>query len=158
MQANLDNNSLSLAPAPSVLHDEVGEPRTSSQYVADRLAGEPRHGNPTNFPATLGGNAASGSSKGDSTKASGRKSALDDDLEALLNPMLASNVKPMSHMNPLGGGNNNTSAMGGGAALASKYGAPASGPDGAGGGKYGVASSAMNSNPPDAMGGSRYNF
>lgn len=158
MQANLDNNSLSLAPAPSVLHDEVGEPRTSSQYVADRLAGEPRHGNPTNFPATLGGNAASGSSKGDSTKASGRKSALDDDLEALLNPMLASNVKPMSHMNPLGGGNNNTSAMGGGAALASKYGAPASGSDGAGSGKYGVASSAMNSNPPDAMGGSRYNF
>jgi hypothetical protein len=49
-EAALDNNELSLAPAPSVLHDTVGQARTNSTYVAQRLAGEPRQGHPTNIP------------------------------------------------------------------------------------------------------------
>ena len=49
-EAALDNNELSLAPAPSVLHDTVGQARTESTYVAQRLAGEPRQGHPTNIP------------------------------------------------------------------------------------------------------------
>ena len=156
MQANLDNNSLSLAPAPSVLHDEVGEPRTSSQYVADRLAGEPRHGNPSNVPATLAGIAASDMSSG-SGKGTGRKSALDDDLEALLNPMLASNAKPMSHMNPLGGGIG-SGAVSSGASLLSKYGGPnAAAAENSGGGRYGGSNlgPVSTTQVADTAGGSR---
>eukprot|EP00602_Paraphysomonas_sp_CaronLab_P004827 CAMPEP_0185022966 /NCGR_PEP_ID=MMETSP1103-20130426/5667_1 /TAXON_ID=36769 /ORGANISM="Paraphysomonas bandaiensis, Strain Caron Lab Isolate" /LENGTH=488 /DNA_ID=CAMNT_0027555303 /DNA_START=201 /DNA_END=1667 /DNA_ORIENTATION=- len=48
-EAKLDNNELSLAPPPSVLHDSVGQPRTNSTYVSQRLAGEPRQGHPTNI-------------------------------------------------------------------------------------------------------------
>jgi hypothetical protein len=47
-----------MAEPPSILHDSAGIPRTESTYVAQRLAGEPRQGNPTNIhPAEYqGGN------------------------------------------------------------------------------------------------------
>eukprot|EP00604_Paraphysomonas_vestita_P001385 CAMPEP_0174818456 /NCGR_PEP_ID=MMETSP1107-20130205/1122_1 /TAXON_ID=36770 /ORGANISM="Paraphysomonas vestita, Strain GFlagA" /LENGTH=445 /DNA_ID=CAMNT_0016030291 /DNA_START=447 /DNA_END=1784 /DNA_ORIENTATION=+ len=51
-EALLDNNELSLAPPPSILHDSVGQPRVNSTYVNDRLAGEPRQGYPTNIPVS----------------------------------------------------------------------------------------------------------
>lgn len=34
-EARLDDNELSLAPAPSRLHDTVGKPRMDSTYVAE---------------------------------------------------------------------------------------------------------------------------
>eukprot|EP00602_Paraphysomonas_sp_CaronLab_P000340 CAMPEP_0185033414 /NCGR_PEP_ID=MMETSP1103-20130426/22344_1 /TAXON_ID=36769 /ORGANISM="Paraphysomonas bandaiensis, Strain Caron Lab Isolate" /LENGTH=486 /DNA_ID=CAMNT_0027569681 /DNA_START=154 /DNA_END=1614 /DNA_ORIENTATION=- len=59
-EAKLDNNELSLAPPPSVLHDSVGQPRTNSTYVAQRLAGEPRQGHPTNVLPSMPSGAAAG--------------------------------------------------------------------------------------------------
>mmetsp|Transcript_4724 Transcript_4724/g.7942 ORF Transcript_4724/g.7942 Transcript_4724/m.7942 type:complete len:488 (+) Transcript_4724:155-1618(+) len=53
-EARLDDNELSLAPAPSRLHDTVGKPRMDSTYVAERMVGEPRQGNPTNIPLPEG--------------------------------------------------------------------------------------------------------
>lgn len=58
-EARLDDNELSLAPAPSRLHDTVGKPRMDSTYVSQRLAGEPRQGNPTNVPLPDGITASS---------------------------------------------------------------------------------------------------
>ena len=38
-------------PILSALHESLGAARTESTYVADRLAGEPKHGPVTNIPA-----------------------------------------------------------------------------------------------------------
>lgn len=58
-EARLDDNELALAPAPSRLHDTVGKARVDSTYVAQRVAGEPRQGNPSNVPLPDGKTASS---------------------------------------------------------------------------------------------------
>lgn len=40
-------------PILSSLHESLGAARTESTYVADRLAGEPKHGPVTNIPAPV---------------------------------------------------------------------------------------------------------
>lgn len=73
-------------PILSALHETLGAARTESTYVADRLAGEPKHGPVTNIPAPVapipifgtgdsnnkfGGTGTSGTSDGDAAVSAG---------------------------------------------------------------------------------------
>ena len=51
-QEKLEEGQTFMAPLPNILHETAEPARTKSTFVQQRLAGEPRQGNPTNIQAS----------------------------------------------------------------------------------------------------------